>query len=311
MSAPIAVIDIGSNSIKVLVAERTPAGTLSSLGFKTLDARISAGISRAKPLLSEEGMQRGRAAVRELVADARAFFPNRIILVATSAVRDALNGPAFCAAIQADTGYAVRVLSGQEEASLIGRGLRCDPAIAALSDFSMFDLGGGSLECLTFRQGRTEQAVSLALGCVRLTERYVADPSAPITTDAIRRISELTKEVVAKSGFHFAVGSEGIAVGTGGTLTTVRAILGERAGRKLEETDTLLPLPVLRSLLAEIGGLALEERRKVPGLPAGRADVFPTALATFIALAELGGIQAYRNSLYNLRWGVADETLDG
>ena len=119
----VAVIDIGSNSIKVLVAARDAAGALQSLKYRTIDARISAGISQDSPRLSEDGMARGLDAIRSLLVDAAEFSPRQIILVATSAVRDAQNGAEFRARVQAATGHEIRVLSGDEEANLIGRGL--------------------------------------------------------------------------------------------------------------------------------------------------------------------------------------------
>ncbi len=145
MSPAVAVIDIGSNSIKVLVAARNETGVVTALKSKTIDARISAGISKAKPELSEEGMARGLAAIQELLTDAAPFSPVRTVLVATSAVRDAGNGDHFRARVRAATGHDIRILTGDEEANLIGRGLTCDPALADLKDFYVFDLGGGSL----------------------------------------------------------------------------------------------------------------------------------------------------------------------
>src|SRR3954470_8064032 len=143
-SGPVAVIDIGSNSIKVLVAKRDNDGKLAALKLRTIDARISAGISRSNPRLSEEGITRGVDAVRVLLADAATFLPTRTILVATSAVRDAQNGREFCERVRVATGHEIRILSGPEEAALIGRGLVADPALGDLRDFYVFDLGGGS-----------------------------------------------------------------------------------------------------------------------------------------------------------------------
>jgi exopolyphosphatase/guanosine-5'-triphosphate,3'-diphosphate pyrophosphatase len=305
----VAVIDIGSNSIKILVAQRTSEGKLTSQFYKTLDARISAGISKAEPRLSDEGMMRGLAAIKELLVDASAFTPVKTILVATSAVRDAANGAEFRQRIFGETGYGVRILSGDEEASLIGRGLTCDPALTGLRDFYLFDLGGGSLECLSFQDRTISQALSLQLGCVRLTERCVADPKQPFTSEARLRVSELARENFTKSSFAFDLPATAVTIGTGGTLTTARAILAARDGKKLEEIDSAVTVAQLRVLLDLIGSVDLETRRKIPGVPAGRADVMPAALATFIALAEIGGINAFTNSLYNLRWGVADEAI--
>jgi exopolyphosphatase / guanosine-5'-triphosphate,3'-diphosphate pyrophosphatase len=305
----VAVIDIGSNSIKILVAQRTSTGTLNARLTKTLDARISAGISKSQPRLTEDGMARGLAAVRELLGDAATFVPAKTILVATSAVRDAANGTEFRQRIFDTTGYGVRILGGEEEANLIGRGLTCDPALTGLNDFHLFDLGGGSLECLTFRERTIKQALSLQLGCVRLTERCVADMAKTFTDESRLRVRELVREHLAKSGFAFDLPSPFVAVGTGGTLTTARVILAAREGKQLEDTSSTISVAQLRELLDLVGSVDLETRRRIPGVPAGRADVMPAALATFIALAEFGGIQSFTNSLYNLRWGVADEAI--
>lgn len=305
----VAVIDIGSNSIKILVAQRTSNGELTPLFYKTLDARISAGISKAEPRLGDEGMVRGLAAIKELLADAANFTPAKTLLVATSAVRDAANGSEFRQRILDQTGYPVRILTGDEEANLIGRGLICDPALAGLRDFYLFDLGGGSLECLSFRNRAIQQAQSFQLGCVRLTERCVGDPTKPFTDEARLRVSELTKEKLAKNGFTFDLPPGAVTIGTGGTLTTARIILGARDGKKFEDTSTAITVAQLRELLELVGSVDLDARRKIPGVPYGRADVMPAALATFIALAEFGGVKEFVNSLYNLRWGVADEAI--
>ena len=306
---PVAVIDIGSNSIKVLIAARAPDGSVATLKTRTIDARISAGISKSDPRLSEEGMTRGLDAIRALLADAAPFSPSRIVLVATSAVRDAKNGGEFRERVRAATAQEIRILSGDEEANLIGRGLTCDPALKALTNFYVFDLGGGSLECLAFRDRKIQQAVSLQLGCVRLTEKFVRDTKAPLTTEAATAIASHSRTVLTGAGFSFSLPTDAVAVGTGGTVSTVRAILAARAGRTFEESDALVTVAALRGLFSDLGSLPLAARKNIPGLPPPRADVFPTALATLIAVAEAGNLSAFRNSLYNLRYGLAAEAL--
>ncbi|MDO8540450.1 MAG: phosphatase [Opitutaceae bacterium] len=308
-SGAVAIVDIGSNSIKVLVATRGLDGRILPLKTRTLDTRISAGIAGRNPRLSEDGMARGVEAVKTLVCDAAVYGPDQIVLVATSAVRGAENGDEFRGRVQAATGHDIRVLTGDEEANLIGRGLTADPELRDLRDFYVFDLGGGSLECLVFRGRRIEQGLSLKLGCVRLMEQFVSDPSAPFTCEASAAIAEHARTTLAGSGFAFSLPATAVAVGTGGTVTTVRAILGAREGKTFEQTNPNVTVAQLRELLASVGALSLADRREVRGLPAARADVFPTALATLIAVAGHGGITMYRNSVYNLRYGVADELL--
>jgi len=305
----VAVIDIGSNSIKVLVAARSANGRLTARKIRTIEARISAVIGAERPRLGPEGFARGVAAVQDLAAEAAGFAPDRTIVVATSAVREAANGEEFCAQILADTGLKVHVLSGDEEAQLIGRGLLCDPELSALVDFYVFDLGGGSLECLAFRARAIAQAVSLPLGCVRLTEKFIADPTGPFPPQAAGAIAAHVRDQV--SAGHFSLAAVAVAIGTGGTLTTVRSVLAASAGRALDQVEARLPVAELREILGRVGPLSLAERMLVPGITAGRADVFPAALATLIAVAEIGGFDAFVHSLYNLRWGLAAEALTG
>lgn len=309
-SAPVAIIDIGSNSIKILVARRLPDGRYESLKNKTLDARISTGLGATHPRLTEEGMARGLEAIAQLLSLAAPFAPARIVLVATSAVRDAANGDDFRARVLAATGHPIRLLSGDEEANGIGRGLTCDPALAHLRDFYVFDLGGGSLECLAFRERRITQALSLRLGCVRLTEKFVADSSAPLDSDAALGIALHVKQTLRQSGFRFDLPAGAEAVFTGGTVTTIRVLKGAQHGIPLEDTPSMVVTPTLESLIDELAPLTLDERRAIPGMPQARADVFPTALVTLLAITESAGLNHFHHSLFNLRWGLAAETLD-
>jgi exopolyphosphatase/guanosine-5'-triphosphate,3'-diphosphate pyrophosphatase len=309
-SPSVAVIDIGSNTIKLLVAARGPAGRLQTLTSETIDARISAGLGQAVPRLSAEGMTRGLAAVRELLAEAVPFAPAQIVIVATSAVRDAANGAEFRERVRAATGNPLRILSGDEEANLIGRGLTSDPALAHLRDFYVFDLGGGSLECLAFRERRVTQALSLPLGCVRLTERFGADPAAPFSAEARAAVADYARRALRESGFRFDLASQD-AVFTGGSMTTARAIDGLADGKPLSETAPVVTVATLKRILDRVAMLPLAERRQqIAGLPAARADVFPAALTTMIAVAEVAGLRAFHHSFHNLRYGLAAELLN-
>jgi len=308
-SPSVSIIDIGSNSIKLLVAQRADDGYLTALKSHTIDARISAGISQIPPQLSEAGMAVGLAAIESLLALAAPLNPVRTLLVATSAVRDAINGEAFRQLVAQRTGHEVRVLAGDEEANLIGRGLTSDPALADLSDFYLFDLGGGSLECLTFRNRLSVASISLPLGCVRLTERYQPDPTASFGNVARHAVTQITRDSLSRSGYVFGLRIPPAAVFSGGSMTTVRAILAARRGEPLAETTPIIQVEEIRSLFEELAPLPLTTRQTIQGLPASRADVFPTALATILAIAEAGGISEFRHTFYNLRWGLAAETL--
>ena len=305
----VAVIDIGSNSIKVLVAARDGDGNVAALKSRTIDARISAGISKTEPRLSEDGMTRGLAAITELLMDAAPYQPARTVLVATSAVRDARNGDEFRAKVKAATGHDIRVLTGDEEANLIGRGLTSDPGLAELKDFYVFDLGGGSLECLLFLDRQIQQAQSLQLGCVRLTERFIKDPAVPLESGECNALAKHVRDELKRSGFRFPVIAPA-AVFAGGSMATVRAIKGARHGLTLEDTPAIIGTDTLGELLDELAPMTLEERKGIAGLPAARADVFPAALVTMLTLADYAHVDRFHHSLHNLRWGLAAEALE-
>jgi len=304
-----AVIDVGSNSIKLLVAEKAGDGSLKEVLSRTIEARISMGIGSKLPYLNPEGIARGLAAVAELAASATAAGADRIDAVATSAVRGASNGPEFAHELKSATGLKLRILQGDEEAGLIGRGLRTDPGLIGLRNFNAFDLGGGSLECLSFRDRAIGRITSLPLGCVRMTEMFVPSPEGPLSEETGYEIGRYVKELLLKSGFPLPVPSGYGVVGTGGTLTTIRAMVAKNRGISLESTNPMIGVAILHEILARVAPMDLAARKAVAGLAPERADVFPAALVTLLALAELGAVQAFHHSMRNLRWGVAAELL--
>jgi exopolyphosphatase / guanosine-5'-triphosphate,3'-diphosphate pyrophosphatase len=306
-----AVIDIGSNSIKVLVADRGADGVPVEVHARTLETRISQGLGLAHPRLSEDGMARGVEAITTLFAEAKQHGATTLVAVATSAVRDAANGADFRTRVEAATGIEIRILTGDEEANFIGAGLTTDPALQAFQDFFVVDLGGGSLECLAFRGRKVAFALSLPLGCVRLTERFVPAPGEPLVqADAVKIVGHVRAELEgALVPRGVAAGSP--VVGTGGTLTTVRAMRAAREGRPFAAVPAEISVGLLNQTLSEVGPLDLAARKQVPSLAGSRADVFPAALVTLLAVASWGGFGSYHHSLRNLRWGVAAKLLAG
>lgn len=259
--------------------------------------------------MAADSMERGSAAIRRFVATAREFGASPIVAVATSAVRDAANGALFATNLREQAGIPVRILTGEEEANYIGRGLACDPALAGAADFNLFDLGGGSLECVEFRSKRATQEASLRLGCVRLTERCVADPATPFSPADREAVETAVADAFAAGAFKFTLAAAAPAVATGGTVTTVRAMLAAAGGVKLDESVPVVSVSELEELLTKTGVLPLPLRHEIPGLPAARADVFPTALATMIAVARIARVDRFTHSFYNLRYGVAEELI--
>jgi exopolyphosphatase/guanosine-5'-triphosphate,3'-diphosphate pyrophosphatase len=308
MSGPVAVIDVGSNSIKLLVAVAGADQPIEPLFTETIETRISAGISRDMPQLTERAVADGCKTIAELVHLARSYEPRRIEVVATSAVRDALNGQDFIDCVFDKTGIMMRVLSGPEEATYIGQGLACDPQIAGAEDYIQVDLGGGSLELIRFKKARIEQALSLRLGAVRLSERFVIDREAPISRNVETAINAFVHAELAQSDFKFTPKNDTL-VATGGAFVVCRAILAAQKGQTIDQHNPVLKIEELEVLKQQLCALPLRERMAVPHLPASRADIIPTALITILALLHHVGRKSLTHSFYNLRYGVAAELL--
>ncbi|MFU8847917.1 MAG: Ppx/GppA phosphatase family protein [Opitutales bacterium] len=308
MSKPVAVIDVGSNSIKLLVASTSEEGAVKALFSETIETRISQGISQDLPQLCEEAIEQGCRTIVELVRIARKYDLKALVIVATSAVRDALNGQDFIDCVFDKTGIKIRMLSGTEEATYIGQGLTCDPQLAGEQDFIQMDIGGGSLELIRFRKAKIEQAISLRLGAVRLSERFVPDREAPISRHVETAIDAYVHAELAQSTFTFTP-KKNLLIATGGAFAVSRAILAAEKGQTIEEHFPVLTIGELQALKTKLCDLSLHERMAVPHLPAARADIIPTALITILALLRHAGRTSLTHSFYNLRYGLAAELL--
>lgn len=309
MPDTVAVIDVGSNSIKLLVARAgATSNSLETLCSETIETRISGGISSKLPSLNEDAITAGSATIAKLQKMAQNYQPDHTVIVATSAVRDAINSDDFIQNVAEATGLQIRILSGTEEAKYIGQGITCDPAIGGMTSFIQTDIGGGSLELIRFDAGQIQQAISLQLGAVRLTERFIEDADAPLTLKIEASIRRYVTEQLMSSDFDFSP-AELPLIGTGGAYTVSRAMLVVDTESKIEHSSPHLERSTLSHLKNKLAPLPLKERLSIPHLPAARADIMPTALITIDALLEVANRSKLTHSFYNLPYGVAANLL--
>ena len=305
-SPVVAIIEVGSNTIKLLVAG--PGPNIQTLDWAALETRISKGIGEAEPRLSEAGIEAAMKSIEELLCRARTYNPVKTVVAATSAVRDAVNGNDFMARVNDQTGLPVRLLSGEEEARYTCMGVTLDPALQGCETFYLLDLGGGSLELLNYANGLVRQETSLPLGAVRLTENFVYNVEASLDDEAREVIADAVKIAVAFSGFVFADQTCPLIV-TGGTMTCARLLLADQPWETAAETSPDISIKGLRDLFLEIAQMTLKRRCRIPLLPKERADIFPTGLLILLTVAELAGRDSLIHSFYNLRYGLAVELL--
>jgi exopolyphosphatase / guanosine-5'-triphosphate,3'-diphosphate pyrophosphatase len=216
----LATIDLGTNTVRLLVAE-TDGATWHALHLAQRVTRLGQGQGTTGPL-QEEPMARTAATVAEFVAAARRHGAERIRIVATSAVREAANGGVFAARLRAMTGERIEVISGAEEARLTLLGVVAGlPALHG--PFVLLDIGGGSTELVLARDRSLLAAVSLRIGVVGLSERFGDDgPLDQARYESMRR--EIDAELGAQIPEMLARSDAAMLVGTAGSVTTLAAL---------------------------------------------------------------------------------------
>jgi exopolyphosphatase / guanosine-5'-triphosphate,3'-diphosphate pyrophosphatase len=301
MGENLAAIDIGTNSIHLVVARFDEAGHFEVIGDEKETVRLGSGGGDMK-LLSPDAIDRGIAALTRLrqVADISAA---EVTAVATSAVREAENADDFLRRARHEAGVEVEVISGTEEARLIHLGvLQAVPVYDRR--LIMIDIGGGSTEVLVGERSEILAVRSFKLGAIRLTRRFFrTDRVHPGAVDACRRyvdamLAPLAREV-ARLGFEVAVGSSG-------TIEAVAAMVHadqDDAPPRTVDNATVTAAET-RSTVKRLAALSLAKRREVAGLEASRADIvlagaiiLEQAMATF-------GIDELVVSGYALREGA-------
>lgn len=301
-SERVGVIDVGSNTIKLLVAARGKNSSLEIVDLVVDETRIGESMTGNPPRIDRETIDRAATAIHSLCQKAQGVKALRIL--ATSAVRDAENGDDFVSEVEKRANHSLTILSGDEEARLIGIGLRHDPSVREIADFSLMDLGGGSLECVQFIGHKPLRAQSLRLGSVRLASLLLNDRAAPLSLEEERELTDYVTKVWSASRFPADSSPSDVAVLTGGSASNLSEMLDPQTreqGISIEEFSELK-----RAICAA----PLAERVARFTIPASRADIFPTAMVTLEASLRYLGCRRIRFSHYNLRYGAAAELLD-
>ncbi len=270
----VAAIDCGTNSIRLLVADLTPAGVLTDVVRRMEVVRLGYGVDRTGRI-DPVAMGRTLAMAREYAGQCRALGASAVRFVATSASRDASNAQEFVTGVTeafGAFGVSPEVVTGEEEAALSFRGATGSVAAAGIEGpYLVVDIGGGSTE---FARGdaRVEAARSLDIGCVRITERHL-DSDPPTATEvaaATRDIDAAVDAAASSVGF----GEARSLVGLAGSVTTVTA---HALGLSSYDPDkihlSVLPAPRVRAAAASLLAMTRAERTALGFMHPGRVDV--------------------------------------
>jgi exopolyphosphatase/guanosine-5'-triphosphate,3'-diphosphate pyrophosphatase len=282
----VAAVDLGTNTTRLLVADVVD-GTVTEILRRTTITRLGEGVDERRRLLPAP-VARVRNVLAVFRREAESLGAERVLAVATSAVRDAENGEAFLGEIEWSYGFGTRLLSGDEEAELTLRGVRTGGELPAGT--VVIDVGGGSTELVA-----DELRVSLDVGSVRLTERFIhTDPPG---ADELERAAAHVRGLLPGASFAHAVG-------VAGTVTTIAAL--ELGGYDPAQVHGYrIPRARVEAQLERLAALPLAERRELPGLEPERAPVIVGGVVVVREALRRYGLDAIEVSERDILTGAA------
>lgn len=303
----VATVDIGTNTVILLVAERGPDGRVRAVHQEARITRLGQGVDATRRL-HPDAVTRTCDALRDYATAAKAHGATHFDVVGTSAMRDASGAEPLQAVVTEGFGRAARILSGDEEATTTFLG-----AISGLTlpegPAAVYDIGGGSTE-IAVGEVRGEGVAmgferSFDVGSVRLTERHVTgDPPNEASLQKVRDVLRETLAGLPKLAFA------GAPVGVAGTMTTLAAVhLGLRTYDGDRVHGTRMTTKDLHAVVTRLAAMPLAERSQVAGLDPKRADVIVAGgLVAEAVLAALGATEAIVSDR-GVRWGLAEALL--
>ncbi|HXW97928.1 MAG TPA: Ppx/GppA phosphatase family protein [Gemmatimonadales bacterium] len=297
----LAAIDVGSNSIRLLVAEYGPNSGLTVIDEVKEQPRLATGVAQTGRL-DAAAMERAVAALRRMQGVCERRGVNRIAAVATSAVREAVNGPEFARRVKEDVGLDLRIIDAETEAALSYRSVAHHFPLEG-GRTVVADIGGGSLELIGAVDGLIEHSLSLPFGAVRLTELYLANQ--PDQRAAVRKLREyLGRQFRRKLPLrHWTAGA---LIGSGGSFTNLGRMAAARRGLSAADPvhGTAVGIAEVEHLLDWLAGMSPEKRAQVDGLNPQRADIILAGLAVTAELLERIEAREVKVSAFGLREGL-------
>jgi exopolyphosphatase/guanosine-5'-triphosphate,3'-diphosphate pyrophosphatase len=296
----LAAIDVGTNSIRLVVAEVEPDGAYRVLDEEQEMVRLGRGLYRAGRL-GHAPMERALETLGKMKAIADGFGVQELRAIATSAVREASNGRQFCRDAWRRHRVRLEVVSADEEAQLAFQSVAQNFPLEGQST-AVVDIGGGSAEVVLTLGGLVERIHSLPLGAVRLTEKWVrSDPLKPRHWRRLKReIDRTIKDVIGKPPF-----TADVMIGSGGTFSNLASMA--RTANEGEPGPThgyVLSLGDVGRLLDRLREVPLGARRQIPGVNPTRADILVAGAAVVARLAKRLGTQRVMINTRGIRDGV-------
>jgi exopolyphosphatase/guanosine-5'-triphosphate,3'-diphosphate pyrophosphatase len=303
MAQRIAVVDIGSNSTRLLIAELDEGRVTQELVRHSTVTRLGAGVDR-DGRLSDDGMERVFSTLADYKTEIDERDCARGVAVLTSAVRDSANGEEFAAEVKNRFGLTPHILTGDEEARLTFLGATSQRDPDDTTPTLVFDIGGGSTEMVIGSGTEVDFHVSTQAGVVRQTERHLEhDPPSEAEQ---RELSEDVEQILADAVPDERRQAVKHAIAVAGTATSLGAIAQDLDpydpqrvhGYRLSRSEA-------EQILARLAAMPLEQRREVAGLHPDRAPTIVAGVLIFLAVLRLFGLDEVEVSEHDILRGAA------
>ncbi|HRP62263.1 MAG TPA: Ppx/GppA phosphatase family protein [Phycisphaerales bacterium] len=276
-------IDVGTNSIRLVVAEASADGTYRLLDDEKEVTRLGQGLARTGRL-APQAMKQSAEAVARMKEIAEGYGVMQLRIVATSAVRDAANGYEFLDLVRSDLGLAVDVITAEEEAKLAFTSVQNAFDLRPL-DAAVVDIGGGSTEIVLASGGEVQEIHTLPLGAVRLTDQFGEEIGPEKRRRVMRRaVRDLIRAQIGRTDF-----SPRVMFGTGGTFTALanisfqRHLVGSGSSASRSHPFTVRGYEMdrreVRQIYDWLSSMSLRSRMRIPGLSPDRAEIIVAGAA--------------------------------
>ncbi|MBI5137074.1 MAG: Ppx/GppA family phosphatase [Nitrospirae bacterium] len=300
-SKRLAAVDVGSNTLRLLIADVDGAHRITPLRGAREMTRLGKGMI-VTGRLSDDAMERSLQALTGFAGLIREAAPERVVAAATSAVREAANGPEFVARVRTETGLDLRMIDGEEEGRLTSLGA-ASVLTGDTRDLLIVDIGGGSTEFILVKGGERHKAVSVPLGVVTATERCIS--GAPATPRDLYELDDYIRGHMAEVRRRLGDVGRVRLVATAGTPTTLAAIDQEMIVYRPERINNyVLPLERVEELHGWLASLGLDDRRRVVGIESGREEVMVAGCAILLRIMQDYHFAAVAVSDSGLREGM-------
>jgi exopolyphosphatase / guanosine-5'-triphosphate,3'-diphosphate pyrophosphatase len=295
----VSIIDIGTNSVRLLVVRLNPNHSYTILSRQKQQVRLGEGEFEDDEI-KQEAIERLVMVCRKFTDLARTFSTEEFVAVATSAMREAANQNAILHLLRQEAQIDVRVISGQEEARLIYLGIASGLYLEDRQAF-FIDIGGGSTEIAIGGDRTYHYLESFRLGAIRLSNMYFSrDETGPVLPDQYKRVQAHIKDAIIHSVRKIRTLKPVLAIGSSGTIINLAEIAQKTLHQNGSSNETDLSFKDLQKVIKMLCTLSLDQRKKVPGMNPERADIIiagAAILETFLKEIGLDSIAVTSRSL--------------